>query len=1050
MKGDEREWAAFLNARRGLFVSGVSGIFTTSAEDKALKIDFEAAARMHPTHLPLGFDVETLKQERNRLQRAKADQAIHNLLQKYAERNRINLSDLMQNPKAYLSQQNTSDAFNTLLKIRKIGLLQEQKVLRRNVYRGIKEILSPHLLSAANTSTAHLEENLYDLRALSELETRHLAAGEAKKVAWWLGTMKLVRQAALRMAQMQKDQTANQQRIFIAVNAIHDKHKKEEEKAKKKAERARIQALKSNDEQEYLKLIRQEKNTRLTHILQKTDEYIALLKARIRLQQGSLVGSSSLSNQNQNQNQNISSLSNQNQNQNQNISSLSNQNQNQNQNLSNPNQNQNQNQNLSNNEALPSHETTDYFDAAHSAKEQIKEQPRSVAYGQLREYQLKGVEWMVSLYNNSLNGILADEMGLGKTVQAIVFICYLLEKKQVNLPFLVVVPLSTFSNWSSEFARWAPGIKVLAYKGDPSQRRDLKKETLTSHFNVLLTTFEYVIRDRAFLSKISWLYTIVDEGHRMKNAGSKLCTVMNTYYKSKFRLLLTGTPLQNSLPELWSLLNFVLPKIFCAGGSFDEWFSAPVAHAGEKIDLNEEEELLIIKRLHKVLRPFLLRRLKKDVEAGLPEKVETVIKCRMSGLQRSLYNEVRSAAANKQEGTKRLNNTIMQLRKICNHPFVFSTVEEAVNPAKVNNEMLYRVSGKFELVRRMLHKLCATGHKVLVFFQMTQVMTIMEDMLVMEGVKYLRLDGAVKAEERAELIAQFSDTTAQHSVFLLSTRAGGLGLNLQAADTVIIFDSDWNPHADQQAQDRAHRIGQTQEVRIFRLVTADSIEEYILQKATHKLHVDEKIIQAGRFDNRTTHEEREALLRNIFEGEGGEGDDSLAVTSDADLNRVLARTPAELAALQEMDAGGLGPTELYAGPAPSLLGAELQEVAEEETGPRRRKSAAWAGRRQARVIARCEEILESIMRSTESGRRRAVLFEELPDPSIYPDYYEYIQSPISLAEIRDNLESYANVAEFASDVRKMCDNAMAYNAEGSAVYRDAEHFLVLLETLTEE
>ncbi|KAH9387451.1 ATP-dependent helicase STH1/SNF2 [Nematocida major] len=980
MKGDEREWASFLNARRGLFVSGVSGIFTTSTEDKSLKVEFEATVRMHPTHLPLGFDVEALKAERHRLQTIRKAQAIARIAKEYAERNKIPYEEISADPKAYLEKHRAQkDAFSTLLKIKKLSLYNEQTVLRRNVYRGIKEIISPEILRRAKSSQKHKHENMYDLRVLSDLETRHIAAGEAKKAAWWIRTLQAVKQGALKSVQAQKDQVANQQRLFIAVNAIHDKHRKEQEKAQKRAEKARIQALKSNDEQEYLKLIKHQKNTRLTHILKKTDEYTNILKRRIRIQQG----------------------------------------------------------------AQEEESTGDYFEAAHASKELVKEQPRSVSYGLLREYQLKGVEWMVSLYNNNLNGILADEMGLGKTVQAIVFICYILEKKQENDPFLVVVPLSTFSNWEGEFARWAPSIRVLPYKGDPSYRRDLKRET-AGKYDVLLTTFEYVIKDKAFLSKTKWLYTIVDEGHRMKNSGSRLCVVMNTHYKSKFRLLLTGTPLQNSLPELWSLLNFVLPKIFCAGGSFDEWFSAPVAHAGEKIELNEEEELLIIKRLHKVLRPFLLRRLKKDVEAGLPQKVETIIKCRMSPLQRELYREIRASAISKSETAKKLNNTVMQLRKICNHPFVFEAVEDFVNPSRVNNELLYRVSGKFELLRRMVYKLRATNHKILVFFQMTQIMTIMEDMLVMEGVKYLRLDGAVKSEERAALIATFNDPASECAVFLLSTRAGGLGLNLQIADTVVIFDSDWNPHADQQAQDRAHRIGQTKEVRIFRLVTAETVEEYILERANHKLHVDEKIIQAGRFDNRTTHEEREALLRNIFE-EGGPGDDACTVTTDQEMNRILARSEAELWEFERIDASGvLGPSDLYAGPAPSLLEREERE----ESAGKRRSSARGGGKKGVGVRGRCQEILGVLERSTAGGRRRAELFLRLPDHEMYPDYYQVIQNPISIEEIREG--EYETLEEFAEDVRRMCRNAMTYNAEGSTVYQDAEYFLHVLNTMTEE
>lgn len=1016
---DEREWTSFLNARKGLFVSGVSGIFTTSAEDKALKVEFEATVRMHPTHLPLGFDVESLKTERNRLQSIKKRHAINQIVREYADRNRIEYEEIKKDPKSYLEiRRDNPDAFSTLLKIKKIGLFNEQTILRRNVYRGIKEIIAPEILKNSKDSKSHKNENLYDLRVLSELETRHIAAGEAKKAAWWISILKNIKQIALKSVQSQKDQIANQQRIFIAVNAVHEKHKKEEEKVKRKTERARIQALKSNDEQEYLKLIKQEKNTRLTHILKKTDEYIDILKRRIRVQQGIQETDQSGNTTDITQSGNMTNIT--------------------------------QSGNNSHHPSTTDLSQTDYFEAAHSAKELIKEQPRSVSYGLLREYQLKGVEWMVSLYNNNLNGILADEMGLGKTVQAIVFICYILEKKNQKDPFLVVVPLSTFSNWQSEFTRWSPSIRVLPYRGDPSFRKELKKESPAGRYDVLLTTFEYIIKDRSFLSKTNWLYTIVDEGHRMKNSSSKLCTVMNTHYKSKYRLLLTGTPLQNSLPELWSLLNFVLPKIFCSGGSFDDWFSAPLTHIGEKIELTEEEELLIIKRLHKVLRPFLLRRLKKDVEAGLPDKVETVIKCRMSPLQKALYKEVRDTTISKQETTRRLNNTIMQLRKICNHPFVFERVEEFVNPSKINNELLYRVSGKFELLRRMLYKLRETNHKVLMFFQMTQIMTIMEDMLIMEQCKYLRLDGAVKSEERGSLISTFNDPSSDYPVFLLSTRAGGLGLNLQVADTVIIFDSDWNPHADQQAQDRAHRIGQTKEVRIFRLITAETVEEYILERANHKLHVDEKIIQAGRFDNRTTHEEREALLRNIFEETEG-GDGSCAISSDEELNKILARTEDELIKFRLIDSSGvLGSAELYSGPVPSLLAEEK----EEET-VRKRRTSAGRGRKERKggemgkrqMMSRMEGVLDVLVRSTSGGRRRIDLFMELPDPAVYPDYYGIIKYPISVAEIRENMEMYEGMEEFEGDVRRMCENAMIYNAEGSTVYEDAKYFMHILNTI---
>ena len=264
-----------------------------------------------------------------------------------------------------------------------------------------------------------------------------------------------------------------------------------------------------------------------------------------------------------------------------------------------------------------------YYSIAHRIREPITEQSKMLVGGQLKPYQLQGLEWLVSLYNNNLNGILADEMGLGKTIQTIALIVYLLDTKKNPGPSLIIVPLSTLSNWASEFQRWAPEVIVIQYKGLPHVRKMLAQTIRTTRFNVLLTTYEYIMRDRAILSKVPWKYLITDEGHRMKNHHCKLTQILNTYYcNAPHRLLLTGTPLQNNLPELWALLNFILPTIFKSSTTFTDWFNAPFATLpSEKVELNHEETLLIIRRLHKVLRPFLLRRLKKEVESQLPEKV---------------------------------------------------------------------------------------------------------------------------------------------------------------------------------------------------------------------------------------------------------------------------------------------------------------------------------------------------------------------------------------------------------------------------------------------
>ncbi|XP_076750195.1 ATP-dependent helicase brm isoform X2 [Xylocopa sonorina] len=559
-----------------------------------------------------------------------------------------------------------------------------------------------------------------------------------------------------------------------------------------------------------------------------------------------------------------------------------------------------------------------YYSIAHTVHEVVTEQASIMVNGKLKEYQIKGLEWLVSLFNNNLNGILADEMGLGKTIQTIALVTYLMEKKKVNGPFLIIVPLSTLSNWVLEFEKWAPSVVVVSYKGSPAGRRAIQSQMRATKFNVLLTTYEYVIKDKGVLAKLQWKYMIIDEGHRMKNHHCKLTQVLNTHYLAPHRLLLTGTPLQNKLPELWALLNFLLPSIFKSCSTFEQWFNAPFATTGEKVELNEEETILIIRRLHKVLRPFLLRRLKKEVESQLPDKVEYIIKCDMSGLQKVLYKHMQSKGVLLTDGSekgkqgkggaKALMNTIVQLRKLCNHPFMFQAIEEkysehvgAQGSGVITGPDLYRASGKFELLDRILPKLKATNHRVLLFCQMTQLMTIMEDYLNWRGFMYLRLDGTTKAEDRGDLLKKFNDPGSEYFLFLLSTRAGGLGLNLQAADTVIIFDSDWNPHQDLQAQDRAHRIGQKNEVRVLRLMTVNSVEERILAAARYKLNMDEKVIQAGMFDQKSTGSERQQFLQSILHQDDAEDEEENEVPDDETVNQMIARTEGEFEIFQKLD-----------------------------------------------------------------------------------------------------------------------------------------------------
>ncbi|ORX33607.1 SNF2 family N-terminal domain-domain-containing protein [Kockovaella imperatae] len=670
-------------------------------------------------------------------------------------------------------------------------------------------------------------------------------------------------------------------RMGRAMMRLHQEIEKEEQRRIERLAKERLKALKNDDEEGYLALLGEAKDSRISHLLKQTDSYLETLAAAVVDQQNDVVHRDQMP-------------------------------------MSLPFETEDgpaseamfgaRRQDGEEENAERKAGKVDYYAVAHRIQEKVTGQAKMLTGGTLKDYQVKGLQWMISLYNNRLNGILADEMGLGKTIQTISLITYLIEKKRQPGPFLVIVPLSTLTNWTMEFERWAPSVRTVILKGSPVQRREQYGRLRAVDFQVCLTTYEYVIKERPLLSKIKWIHMIIDEGHRMKNVKSKLSQTLNEYYSTKYRLILTGTPLQNNLPELWALLNFALPKIFNSVKSFDEWFNAPFANTGgEKMEMNEEEALLVIKRLHKVLRPFLLRRLKKDVESELPDKVEKVIYTKMSALQWKLYESVKKyktlptdMSASKHRRTN-LQNAIMQLRKICNHPFVFREVDEDFSVGNNIDEQIVRTAGKFELLDRILPKLFKTGHKVLIFFQMTEIMTIIADFFDYRGWRYCRLDGSTKADDRQALLSSFNDPASPYQVFILSTRAGGLGLNLQSADTVIIYDTDWNPHADLQAQDRAHRIGQKKEVRVLRLISSQTVEELVLQRAQRKLEIDGKVIQAGKFDDVTTGAEYEELLAKAFETNADDDNEEANELDDEELNELLARGDHELEIFTQMD-----------------------------------------------------------------------------------------------------------------------------------------------------
>lgn len=646
-----------------------------------------------------------------------------------------------------------------------------------------------------------------------------------------------------------------------------DKEKKEA-MMKEKLERDRLAALKRNDEAEYMLLLQQTKNERLMQLISQTDQYLEQIGEKVLSAQEAADASLRQFAEEQGLNENAMEVD------------------------------------AEQPQSAGDAKKPAFFSRIHRIQEVVKEQPSILVGGELKAYQMDGLTWLVSLYNNRLNGILADEMGLGKTIQTIALITYLVESKHLMGPYLVVVPLSTLSNWAMEFQRWAPSLTVITYKGVATARKRIYQTQLSpsaAKWNVCITTFDYVIKDRSNLSKLKWAYIIVDEGHRMKNHNCKLSTSLSQYYDSQFRVILTGTPLQNSLPELWSLLNFLLPTIFHSVENFEQWFNKPFANTGEEVKMNEEETLLVIQRLHKVLRPFLLRRLKTQVEAQLPEKIERIIKVDMSAWQRRLYDQAKDGviavqAADGSAGTKGVLNSLVQLRKVCDHPFLFR------DPRDIEyDDTLWRSSGKFELLDRILPKLKAVGHRVLMFSQFTSAMDILELYFKYRDITYLRLDGSTKSESRGELLDQFNAPNSPYFMFILSTRAGGLGLNLQTADTVILFDSDWNPQADLQAQDRAHRIGQKNDVLVLRLVTQNSVEEKILEAANYKLDLDSKIIQAGMFNKNSTANDRRTFLMNLLKENDADENEGTDVPDNKQINQMISRSDMEYKIFQQMD-----------------------------------------------------------------------------------------------------------------------------------------------------
>uniref|UniRef100_A0A6V7QY61 DNA helicase n=1 Tax=Ananas comosus var. bracteatus TaxID=296719 RepID=A0A6V7QY61_ANACO len=652
----------------------------------------------------------------------------------------------------------------------------------------------------------------------------------------------------------------------------------------------------------------------------------------------------------------------------------------------------------------------------------------------LREYQHIGLDWLVTMYEKRLNGILADEMGLGKTIMTIALLAHLACEKGIWGPHLIVVPTSVMLNWETEFLKWCPAFKILTYFGSAKERKHKRQGWLKPNsFHVCITTYRLVIQDSKVFKRKKWKYLILDEAHLIKNWKSQRWqTLLN--FNSKRRILLTGTPLQNDLMELWSLMHFLMPHIFQSHQEFKDWFSKPISGMVEGQEKVNKE---VVDRLHNVLRPFILRRLKRDVEKQLPKKHEHVIYCRLSRRQRNLYEDF--IASSETQATLASTNyfgmisIIMQLRKVdlrvlnlvftqhdfnmasweanevaaiaaspssvatdedtfypgnydqkrrfhgtnifeeiqralweervkeykeraasiawwnrlrcqkkpmygtnfrelvtVQHPAydihekknkpscymeypstlaeivlspverfqkmldlvesfmfaipasrapvpvcwcskgkptvffepsyrekcneVFSPLLSPIRPAIVRRQVYFPDRrliqfdcGKLQELAILLRRLKTEGHRALIFTQMTKMLDVLEAFINLYGYTYMRLDGSTQPEERQTLMQRFN-TNPKIFLFILSTRSGGVGINLVGADTVIFYDSDWNPAMDQQAQDRCHRIGQTREVHIYRLISESTIEENILKKANQKRALDDLVIQSGSYN----------------------------------------------------------------------------------------------------------------------------------------------------------------------------------------------------------
>ncbi|TPX38888.1 hypothetical protein SeMB42_g06554 [Synchytrium endobioticum] len=495
----------------------------------------------------------------------------------------------------------------------------------------------------------------------------------------------------------------------------------------------------------------------------------------------------------------------------------------------------------------------------------------------LKEYQIEGVNWLLYNWWNKRSSIIADDMGLGKTVQVLTFLG-VLEQEYKKFPFLIVVPASTLGHWKRELESWVARLVVILYTGDEETRNLITQYEIfggsskNSHKNVachvVLCSYEAIMRDATKFEKVQWEVLVADEGHRLKNEESKGFLMLNEIIQSNHRILMTGTPLQNNLKELYTLMTFLDPIKFPPGQREGTIW----AKEYNELDAN------VVSELHESLKPYFLRRTKDIVLKDLPPKIEMFVPIGMSRAQRELYKSVL---------TKNYGNL-----RVVAHPYLLDPPADENELRDTDLAAAHKAhteaAGKLVFLQKVLRRLKDEGHRVLIFSQFRMALDEIELFLMGEGYLYSRLDGTTQVASRQQLIDDFNDSQSAQFVFLLTTRAGGLGVNLTAADTVIIYDADWNPHADLQAMARSHRIGQTKPVFVYKLFTAGCVEERIAEVCKRKMVLDEVIVESMEKEN-LSKEQLSSIIKFGAEALFNESQNDSFIYDDAAIEKLLDR-----------------------------------------------------------------------------------------------------------------------------------------------------------------